>query len=342
MEDKEMAISSVLTFHVRDGKHEKQVENLRSVKRLVERGGGTFTVHRQIFGSQVYRDSWGWLMRHVRMPSGRAFIGARLRRALLVGVGVAAISIATAPGALATTMIGNTPPWNGSTITSGFGYGGPPNYFTPTYGQTVTVPATDTKLDSFTFYVDLPTNLIFRGEVYAWDPTTVDPSNPYALGSAIGPALYESGQMQTTSYGSGFAIQPITFNIPGGLPLTAGAQYVLFFTTSRDYAANAGIMANGFVGYTPSDTYSGGDWVYISDGGDSSQWTTVGWWHPALFPDIFFQDDLAFQAIFSSPLPTSKAQCKNGGWKNFGTTFKNEGDCVSFVASGGKNPPSGP
>jgi hypothetical protein len=214
---------------------------------------------------------------------------------------VLALFVLAPSGALATTVIGNTPPWNGSTITSGFGYGGPPNYFTPTYGQTVTVPATDTKLDSFTFYVDLPTNLIFRGEVYAWDPTTVDPSNPYALGSATGPALYESGQMQTTSYGSGSAIQPITFNIPGGLPLTAGAQYVLFFTTSRDYAANAGVTANGFVGYTPTDTYSGGDWVYISDGGDVSQWTTVGWWHPALFPDIFFQDDLAFQAIFSSP-----------------------------------------
>ena len=56
--------------------------------------------------------------------------------------------------------------------------------------------------------------------------------------------------MQTTSYGSGFAPQPITFNIPGGLPLTAGAQYVLFFTTSRD--ANAGITAYGFVGYTGS------------------------------------------------------------------------------------------
>jgi hypothetical protein len=55
MEDKEMAISSVVTFHVRDGKHEEQVENLRSVKRLVERGGGTFRVHRQVFGSQVAR-----------------------------------------------------------------------------------------------------------------------------------------------------------------------------------------------------------------------------------------------------------------------------------------------
>jgi hypothetical protein len=40
-------------------------------------------------------------------------------------------------------------------------------------------------------------------------------------------------------------------------------------------------------------------------------------------------------------LPTSKDQCKNGGWQAFGTVFKNQGDCVSLVATGGKNPPSG-
>jgi hypothetical protein len=33
-------------------------------------------------------------------------------------------------------------------------------------------------------------------------------------------------------------------------------------------------------------------------------------------------------------------QCKNGGWKAFGI-FKNQGDCVSFVATNGKNPPAG-
>ena len=43
----------------------------------------------------------------------------------------------------------------------------------------------------------------------------------------------------------------------------------------------------------------------------------------------------------SSTLPTSTDQCKNGGWKTFGV-FKNQGDCVSFVASKGKNPPSVP
>jgi hypothetical protein len=37
--------------------------------------------------------------------------------------------------------------------------------------------------------------------------------------------------------------------------------------------------------------------------------------------------------------PVSKDQCKNGGWRDFGSVFKNQGDCVSFVATGGKNPP---
>jgi hypothetical protein len=296
-------------------------------------------------------------MRQVRMPSGRAFISTRLRRALLVGVGVAAISIATAPGALANTTIGNTPPWTpASGISSGFGVSGLPNYFTPTYGQTVTVPTTDTVLDSFTFYVDLPTNLMFRGEVYAWNPTTVDSNNPYSMGTATGGALYESSSpMHTTQYVNPLPIppsvndfQPITFNIPGGLPLTAGAQYVLFFTTSVDYTANTGITAPGFVGVTGTDTYSAGDWVYMDDGGNPNLWTTVGgaqgvgWTHPAAFPATFFnQDDLAFTASFSPPppLPTSKAQCMNGGWKTYG--FKNQGQCVSFVNTG-KHPPSGP
>jgi hypothetical protein len=40
-------------------------------------------------------------------------------------------------------------------------------------------------------------------------------------------------------------------------------------------------------------------------------------------------------------LPTSKAQCKHGGWKDFSGIFKNQGDCVAFVASGDKNPPGG-
>jgi len=41
---------------------------------------------------------------------------------------------------------------------------------------------------------------------------------------------------------------------------------------------------------------------------------------------------------FTPATPTSADQCKNGGWQSYGI-FKNQGDCVSYVATHGKNPP---
>ncbi len=38
-------------------------------------------------------------------------------------------------------------------------------------------------------------------------------------------------------------------------------------------------------------------------------------------------------------LPTAKEQCKEEGFKVFTAGFKNQGDCVSFVATQGKNEP---
>jgi hypothetical protein len=49
----------------------------------------------------------------------------------------------------------------------------------------------------------------------------------------------------------------------------------------------------------------------------------------------------AFKITAPQAAPTDKDQCKKDGWKNYGTTFKNQGDCVSFVATHGKNQPSG-
>jgi hypothetical protein len=54
---------------------------------------------------------------------------------------------------------------------------------------------------------------------------------------------------------------------------------------------------------------------------------------PILSGDIVVTD--------AQPFPTSKAECKNGGWRTF-PGFKNQGDCVSFVTTGGKSPPVGP
>jgi hypothetical protein len=55
-----------------------------------------------------------------------------------------------------------------------------------------------------------------------------------------------------------------------------------------------------------------------------------------------FTVDRPCEDVFPDPVrPTTKAQCKNGGWRDFGV-FKNQGDCVSFVATGGKTPPANP
>lgn len=43
--------------------------------------------------------------------------------------------------------------------------------------------------------------------------------------------------------------------------------------------------------------------------------------------------------------PQNKDECKKGGWESLtdadGNSFKNQGDCVSYVATGGRNPGSG-
>jgi hypothetical protein len=50
---------------------------------------------------------------------------------------------------------------------------------------------------------------------------------------------------------------------------------------------------------------------------------------------------VAMQITANASMPTNKDQCKKDGWQDFGSTFKNQGDCVSFVATKGKNQPSG-
>ena len=56
---------------------------------------------------------------------------------------------------------------------------------------------------------------------------------------------------------------------------------------------------------------------------------------------VDFRVDSGDIVVVDAPaLPTSRDQCKNSGWKAFGV-FKNQGQCVSFVATGGKKPPGG-
>jgi hypothetical protein len=53
-----------------------------------------------------------------------------------------------------------------------------------------------------------------------------------------------------------------------------------------------------------------------------------------------FANERGDLVVRDTTLPTITDQCKNSGWKSYGV-FKNQGDCLSFVATGGKNPPAG-
>ena len=59
---------------------------------------------------------------------------------------------------------------------------------------------------------------------------------------------------------------------------------------------------------------------------------------PPGLSDFGFSGDLV--VVDAPPLPTAKEQCNNGGWRNYGV-FKNQGDCVSSIATGGRNHPAG-
>ena len=178
----------------------------------------------------------------------------------------------TAGAALADTAIDTTPQWDGQQSISPFGH---PD--TATYGQVITAPTDDTVLDSFTFMMDLPSTVTFRGEVYAWDGE-----------KATGPSLYESAP-RTTS-GSGF--EEVTFDT-GGVELVAGQQYILFATISKDYEVS---KDTGLWGVVSDDTYLPGTFVFMNSGPNFD----------LLFEDAWYQNfglDLAFKAVFVSLTP---------------------------------------
>lgn len=77
---------------------------------------------------------------------------------------------------------------------------------------------------------------------------------------------------------------------------------------------------------------SGADTFALPDAGITS--VTISRTTAAAFWD-FFIDNVSFTAF-----PITTAECKDGAWETFGV-FKNQGDCVSYVATGGTNPPAG-
>ena len=149
-----------------------------------------------------------------------------------------------------------------------------------TFGQTITVPLTDSSLESFTLQMkqNLANNIIqCAAYVFAWD----------AINSrATGPAIFSSSPLSLTA-----TMQDYTFNT-GGLALTPGGQYVLFASTSLF----PGQSSSGMWSFSTADAYSGGSFVYLANGIDSSKWTTATW------NTSHANGDAGFQVVFA-PVP---------------------------------------
>jgi hypothetical protein len=76
-----------------------------------------------------------------------------------------------------------------------------------------------------------------------------------------------------------------------------------------------------------------GSWNANATGGDGEQTVWVD--------DVAINDILvSFEPVVTDPvMPLTKDECKKDGWQAFGV-FKNQGDCVSFVATNGANTPA--
>ena len=163
--------------------------------------------------------------------------------------------------------ISTLPQWNGNNAVAAWGF---PD--TATYGETITPTASQTHLSSFTFELDqlAGTSPQFQAFIYRW------------TGSQItGSALFASPVLTAPSSG---AFTAVTVNT-GNVTLTAGQQYVLFFTTSSVTQASAGLYK---FGVTPLSAYAGGQFVFQNNGNNFSTLNTVGWGTAG--------EDLAFSA----------------------------------------------
>jgi hypothetical protein len=229
-----------------------------------------------------------------------------LRAAVAATIGAAGLVSFASPASALQTI--DTRAQATSTVSS-FGL---PN--TSTYGQVITVPAGETVLTSFSFILSVPTQVQFRGAVYAWDA---------GLFHAVGAPLFV-GPTQTTPVGTA---SEIVFNT-GPVTVTSGQQYVILATASFD----DGPAGTGHWALTPSDVYAGGTMVYLNNGTDEAQLTTNTW--------SDFGRDLGFQANFGIPGPgtnvsvnASTANAVEGG-ADGAFTFTRTGDTSQNLTVG--------
>jgi Protein of unknown function (DUF642) len=125
---------------------------------------------------------------------------------------------------------------------------------------------------------------------------------------------------------------------------TPGALYALSFW----YAGHPFCILNNGSGTASATAAAGGSSINLTSGPTNLYtrvallFTAAGGTTTVSFMSLtnFGCGGILIDNVSVEPLPTTKSECENDGWQSSGV-FKNQGDCVSFVATQGKNEPAG-
>jgi hypothetical protein len=202
--------------------------------------------------------------------------------------------------AKADTILNTLDVWNGSLSLCCFG----DQQAAGTAGQTITVPASDSILTSFTLEIESSaSNVPFYLYVAKWNGDMI-----------TAPVLYRS-PLQSSGTPETF----IAYTFAPNLSLISGEMYILFAANGEaDYAAHPGLLAIGYLGtdiYHGENAYSGGSERFLPSGLPVSWWSTTPWLNSTDFGDTSADNDLAFSATFGSaavPEPTSFSEALLG------------------------------
>jgi len=158
-----------------------------------------------------------------------------------------------------------------------------------TLGQTFTVPLDDTKLDSFSFWLQdrFYTDHYFQAYVAPWVHSSES--------TAVAPMAYTGAVIHATTLppfapSSPEKYQQFTFNA-GGIDLTAGGKYVAFLSASGLFDTVQDAVS---MGVNTNNPYADGNAVFVGSDNSPTQffinddWTNLTGW------------DLAFRAEFSN------------------------------------------
>jgi len=186
---------------------------------------------------------------------------------------------------------------------------------TSTSGGAIILGATNTLAQTFTAGISgkLDQVELYLGEQGATSSLTVEIRNTVAgePGSIVLATTTIPAASVPYFNPFGFRGEFVAASFTGPAQVTAGTQYAIVSHLTEPGPSEY------FLSLGANNPYlSGAEWR-------STNPPTV--WHEE-------ESDLAFKTyVEPQQIPTSKEQCKDGGWKNYGTMFKNQGQCVSFV-----------